>query len=1243
MPRVEDIEEFNQDLIRTGKEPEIARQKGEEIEPVLSPKEYPMDNLGPLTKARRATPTPAAAAQATPSSPSNSSAQPSPDSAVSTDDFLASLDTPSPDATAAQTPSPSLDDLFDTGTTPSTNADTSDLFDDELLSGITKSAEPPADLFDLEAATPVDDATAEPDILSDLDDLSTPDKTPDKDTLGDFNLDDPFKNLGDDLDKSLDDIPVQASPRRPTTEPDNAPASTEEPAAVAEVMPDSVDQDNFPEDIPQDAEQDVEAPEPESADMDSFLDNFEAGLGDAAEPDTSTENIELPDFDEDVSSVAPEENATDSEPEDEAFNFDTNDFNIDTPTDSPTPAASEEPNLADELGIDDFGSFDDAVSDFSSTEPKPAEPTAPAEASTDNPFATPDAPTPDMPPNLDTDFGTDDFPEEFSMGDFGKEFGVMEETPAQSWKAPDIPETKEEEQVAEAHRATTADEAKNYTISDADYRAIRETLGSMPLNLKIATEDVLGNQTKAFADIKPIIEALIAGDSPQEIAPLVSKVFGKTIKIPPGYQKKTGRAFEREQASFAYQFRENILPIIRTAVIAFVGLAALVFVAWKFIVIPVFANMKYDRGLEAISMGEYADGNRLFDEAYKEYPVNDRFIQYADAFQKKKEFVLARNKYTDLLGDIDPRVIPPAFPENLRDKYVDLYARTWDNGRSRFKEPWKFGKDRFHKQGLLKYALFCAYVDQDHERATVYLERLLSGEPGHSGNRADHEAATLQGDLFLAWARKIEDPSVPAPSEKFLEETEFYTSEPLVQGPDSDTIEKTDKQNNMQKALFESARLDYTGLIAKEGPTDFLLSKMLRYFIRTGNTEEVEKLQRNFLSKQHLKPDPEAIAELSGILIDKAQGSLRLIDEAKKLAVKTLDEGAVDPALYYQIARANRFDNDSQKEETLLNGAIASYRKIENDVHPLDRWELQNYIDSMIRKAETAWNQHKVMDAQENVNEAIKRYEQGVLSRILPTRSGMFGRAYALRGDISYYDAADYSQAKANYLQAIANQYGVDPNGQTSYNRPALSEAERWEAFQDVSYKLGYIDYAQGSSIENTGTQNTKLLMEAMQYFQDAKGRRATDNLNLRYALAGTSAQLGNYENAISGYRQIYEQLELQRKGLYPYLPRDNRTANDNLELRINVANNLGVSLVRLAQTGGPQARDYLSQARYYLATASELVQNRDRDIDTGKKSQAVPIPFHNMSALLAPAPDNATFLYRPLFKDMHVGNMAEL
>jgi tetratricopeptide (TPR) repeat protein len=232
-----------------------------------------------------------------------------------------------------------------------------------------------------------------------------------------------------------------------------------------------------------------------------------------------------------------------------------------------------------------------------------------------------------------------------------------------------------------------------------------KTLGSYPLNLRVACEELIAEKVLLPQQLSKLIFLLKSGAGVRETAALAEELLGKPIIIPRSFEKMTGAAFEAEQASFAHIFVHNFLPVLRLfAFIAAVAASAF-YLGYRFIYIPVKAENIYKRGYERIPAGEYQRANQLFNEAFATHRKKKWFYLYAEEFRDQRRYLLAEEKYDDLL-----RYYP-------RDK-----------------------------KGVLDYAHLETYYLLNYDKANRLLQQqLIDYAP------ADYDGLLAAGDNFLLW------------------------------------------------------------------------------------------------------------------------------------------------------------------------------------------------------------------------------------------------------------------------------------------------------------------------------------------------------------------------------------------------------------------------------------------------------------------------------------------------------------
>jgi len=263
---------------------------------------------------------------------------------------------------------------------------------------------------------------------------------------------------------------------------------------------------------------------------------------------------------------------------------------------------------------------------------------------------------------------------------------------------------RKKEKPAEAPAAE--DDVEEISLNQDDLDNLLKTLSSYPLNLRIICEELIAEQVILPQQLSKLIRLLVNGAPVKETAAHAESIIGKPIIIPRSFEKGTGAAFEAEQSSFAYIFMHNFLPILRIIGFVLVLILSVLYLSYKFIYTPLKAESLYKRGYERIPAGEYQRANELFHEALKLQRKKKWFYSYAEAFRDQRRYMLAENKYDELLR---------------------FYPRD--------------------KKGVLDYANLNTYYLMNYDKANRLLQReLLDYAPD------DFDGLLAAGDNFMAWA-----------------------------------------------------------------------------------------------------------------------------------------------------------------------------------------------------------------------------------------------------------------------------------------------------------------------------------------------------------------------------------------------------------------------------------------------------------------------------------------------------------
>jgi tetratricopeptide (TPR) repeat protein len=250
-----------------------------------------------------------------------------------------------------------------------------------------------------------------------------------------------------------------------------------------------------------------------------------------------------------------------------------------------------------------------------------------------------------------------------------------------------------------------SEDVEEIQLSDEDLVRLQKTIAGYPLNLRIACEELIAEQAVAPDLMSSLIKLLVKGASAKETAALAGKILSRTITIPRGFEKKTGSELEAEQASFAYIFVHNFLPVLRLFLMIAIAVVSLGYLIYRFIYTPLRAESIYKRGYERLQAGEYERANERFDEAFRIHRVKNWFYRYAEGFRDMRQYLYAEEKYDQLLR---------------------FYPRD--------------------KKGVLDYAALETWYRRNYAKAENLLRRnILDYNPD------DREGLMALGDNALAW------------------------------------------------------------------------------------------------------------------------------------------------------------------------------------------------------------------------------------------------------------------------------------------------------------------------------------------------------------------------------------------------------------------------------------------------------------------------------------------------------------
>ena len=338
---------------------------------------------------------------------------------------------------------------------------------------------------------------------------------------------------------------------------------------------------------------------------------------------------------------------------------------------------------------------------------------------------------------------------------------------------------------------------------------------------------------------------------------------------------------------------------------------------------------------------------------------------------------------------------------------------------------------------------------------------------------------------------------------------------------------------------LDLAKEQYMQLIQLYKPNDLYNSRLMRYYMRSDNFQQVLNYRKMFEENKKAKLAAEDWTELGGYLLGKLYGPIAPSEEflryqiegLLKLLMKAKDMDPSNPIAWYNLGNYYVQTNDSINNiDYSLKKALECFNKAPQ----LKKRDIYKYIDSYRLLGENYLLTNEYLQAQE-------QFTQGITLYTTEKENAGFegdvqvGLLYSDLGNINYTIAGDYETAAKNYKNAVA----------LGYDNPK------------IRYRLGYISY------------RAKNYLEALGSFMKA-GEGIKKERNLLLAMANTLS-LRNDDYAAEGYyEQLISQLdnEIIEKGGTVF-PQTDDAGYDLVSTYLYAANNYGVTLYRLAKRTG--------------------------------------------------------------------------
>ncbi|MDR3276164.1 MAG: tetratricopeptide repeat protein [Treponema sp.] len=668
--------------------------------------------------------------------------------------------------------------------------------------------------------------------------------------------------------------------------------------------------------------------------------------------------------------------------------------------------------------------------------------------------------------------------------------------------------------------AGSGDDGDEINLSEEDFAKLQASLENYPLNLRIACEQIIAEMTVVPVQLSSLVKLLVRGGAAEEAAALAEKITGQIIPIAKGYRKRSGEDLEAEQSSFNYIFVHKFLPLFRIAALVLLAAGLLSFLIYRLVYIPARAGSIYQLGLEQIQEGEYERGRERFVEAFGILRVKNWFYRYAEAYRDERQYLLAEEKYDQLL--------------------------LW------------YPRD---KKGALDYAaLETNYLRNYSKAETILRANILDYELN------DKDGLLAMGDNFLAWA-------------------------------------------DIEPAHYEDARAAYARLLETNGWTDPVVERMLIYFIRTDNLEEVIPLQEYFDPATRHKISPAGLTELAGYLLDKRleevegvpDANLERITGIRDLLLRAIAAAPLEPEPYYHLSRYySRYGSASDQRQP-LEQAVRNF-----DAALLENPRRTAYrIDAERRYAQLLIQARGFFAAEEELIKGIRIYEDALARQFLRP-SPEYSRLYADLGDLEYF-------VKSGDMETVLRYY-------------RRAEEGGW-APPEMLYRMASAHYY------------LRQWAEALDRFQEAS-LDMPRNRRILYALGNAAYMRGDYYTAQGYYTMLLDILEADLSR-FSSLNLAERPDHVELAERLMTArNNLGAALEHLADRTGQGS--YRSSALGLYTESARAWDTITRDPDTMVRagfgdlsSPGINLAYLNTRNSLYPEPGYERQIYAQVDKDV--------
>ncbi len=400
---------------------------------------------------------------------------------------------------------------------------------------------------------------------------------------------------------------------------------------------------------------------------------------------------------------------------------------------------------------------------------------------------------------------------------------------------------------------------------------------------------------------------------------------------------------------------------------------------------------------------------------------------------------------------------------------------------------------------------------------------------------------------------------------------------------------------------YENARSMYASLIQLYGRQDVYLSRMMRYFIRTDNLAEVLPLKEYFYPKKKKGLEADDLTELSGYLLDKLYGPVSPKDEylipyiqdVRELLERAAESDPSIPETHYNLGRYFVYTGNPVMAESALNAAVDAFA----EVPVMTGARIMRNVDAQRLLGELYMDSGEFLKAEEAFSAGITLFDREKKNATVGT-DVRAGHLFADMADLDYFISGDTEQALANYSRAVSELYDTP----------------------SVRYRIGAIQY------------NNKDYQNALGSFIKAAAGKPSDE-HVLYSLGNVLFRRGDFYAAQGYYEKLLEILDAQRLRYGVMFPQVREDQGELVDLYMRGANNLGVTLDRLAQRTGDSKLN--AQAFSSLSESVRAWDALTRNPETMVRVDGSNLAAQNITYMSRPVPEFEPEIYSEIPKTL--------